>query len=51
MTGRSALAYGSGRRRSALATVKIAVFAPTPIASDGRAVVVNPGALRKARSA
>ena len=39
IASRSASAYGSGRTSSAYATLKIAVFAPMPIASDKIAAV------------
>ena len=48
---RPASGYGSGRRTSAFAALKIAVFAPMPIASDRIATAVNAGALRAARAA
>ena len=37
ITSRSASAYGSGRSSSALATLKIEVLAPMPMASDSTA--------------
>ena len=39
-----------GRKSKALATVKIAVLAPMPIASDSAAVAVNTGLRRSRRS-
>src|SRR6476620_6089765 len=47
---RSALLYGSGRRISALATLKIAVFAPMPIASETIAIAANTGDLPSTRT-
>ena len=40
---RSGSAYGRGLRRTALTTLKIAVFAPTPSARAATATSVNPG--------
>ncbi len=51
MTWRSAFAYGSGRSRSALVTLKIAVLAPMPIASDSNAAAAKPGLAARARHA
>jgi hypothetical protein len=51
MTSRSGSAYGSGRSSSAFATLKMAVLAPTPIASDSTAARVKPGLRAKARMA
>jgi hypothetical protein len=48
---RSGSGYGSGLRRSALTTLKIAVVAPMPIASDSTMTKVKPGVRRKVRSA
>src|SRR5688572_11322165 len=41
---------GRGRSRSALATEKIVVFAPMPMASDSAAVTVNSGLWRSSRN-
>ena len=51
MARRSAFAYGSGRSSSAFTTVKMAVFAPMPIASDRIATAAKPGLWTSARSA
>src|SRR5262249_54080837 len=51
MTSRSASAYGSGRSSSACATLKTAVVAPIPRASDSAAVAANAGVLTKPRRA
>ena len=51
MTCRSAFLYGSGRSSSALATLKIAVLAPMPIASDSTATMEKPGVASRARMA
>src|SRR5258708_27875829 len=48
---RSASGYGSGRRRTALTMLKIAVFAPIPRASVTIATAAKPGFLRNCRSA
>src|ERR1044071_5876593 len=48
---RSASGYGSGRSRTALTTLKIAVFAPMPSASVRMAMNANPGDLRSWRRA
>src|ERR1700678_4850744 len=40
---RSGLPYGKGRRSTPSITLKIAVFAPIPIARIRRTVAVNPG--------
>src|SRR5437764_6120665 len=48
---RSASGYGSGRSKTALTMLKIAVFAPMPSASVRTATRVNPGALRSWRRA
>ena len=47
MSERLASWYGSGRSSSALATLKMAVLAPMPIASDRMAAAVNPGVGRR----
>src|ERR1051325_1994408 len=44
-------ATGSGRRRTTLIRLKIAVFAPIPSARDNTAAVVKPGLLRSIRAA
>jgi hypothetical protein len=44
-------ATGSDFSMTACTSVKIAVFAPTPMASVNTAVRVNPGALRSWRAA
>ena len=51
IASRSASWYGSGRSSSALATLKIAVLAPTPMASDSTAAAVKPGLRANARMA
>jgi hypothetical protein len=51
LTMRFASGYGSGRRSTALITLKIAVFAPMPNASVRTAMSVNPGDLRSWRRA
>src|SRR6185295_5317933 len=51
ITRRSASWYGSGCRSSALATLKIDVFAPIPMASDSSAATVKPGFLTNPRTA
>src|SRR5262245_28388655 len=43
LTTRSAWAIGVGRNTIALTRLKIAVFAPMPIASERRATAVKPG--------
>src|SRR5215211_1106390 len=48
---RSASGYGSGRRRTALTMLKMAVFAPIPRASVTIATAAKPGFLRNCRSA
>ena len=48
ITSRSGSGYGSGRSRSALATLKTAAFAPMPSASDSTTDSVKPGAPREA---
>src|SRR5438477_6001362 len=48
---RSAAGYGSGRSKTALTMLKIAVFAPIPSASVSTATRVNPGDLRSWRKA
>src|SRR5437867_10283818 len=47
----SASGYGSGRSRTALTMLKVAVFAPMPSASVRTATNVNPGDLRSWRRA
>src|SRR5438270_11185794 len=47
----SASGYGSGRSKTALTMLKIAVFAPIPSASVRTATKVNPGDLRSWRRA
>src|SRR5439155_7684992 len=42
-TSRSGSRYGSGRSKTALTTLKIAVFAPMPSASVSTATAVKPG--------
>jgi hypothetical protein len=49
-TTRSAPGYGSGRRSTALTTLKIAVVAPTPSAIVSSATAVNDGAAASART-
>ena len=51
VTRRSGSGNGSGRRRTALTTEKIAVFAPTPSASVMTAAAVKPGRFASARAA
>src|SRR5262245_3927489 len=51
MTRRSGFGYGSGRSRSALATVKTAALAPTPIASESITDAVKPRLRRRPRRA
>ena len=51
MASRSGSLYGSGFNSSALATLKIAEFAPMPSASDSTAAAVRPGVARKKRTA
>src|ERR1051325_11999218 len=51
MTRRSASLYGRGRSSNALVMLKMAVFAPMPIASDRIAATVKPGLFLKARKA
>ncbi len=46
---RDGSAYGSGRSITAFTTLKIAVLAPMPSASVMRAVIANPGLLRRVR--
>ncbi len=43
IASRSGCAYGSGFNSSVLVTLKIAVFAPIPIASDSTITNVSPG--------
>jgi hypothetical protein len=43
MTSRSACGYGKERNKTALMTLKIAVFAPMPSASVSAAISVKPG--------
>ena len=50
-TSRSAFAYGNGRTRIALTTVKIAPLAPIPRPSVAIAMAVNPGAFMNPRQA
>ena len=50
-TSRSGSAKGNGRRRTALMTVKMAVFAPMPSARQITAAAVKPGTRRSRRSA
>src|SRR4029077_19035278 len=50
-TRRSGFLYGSGRRRTALVTLKIAVLAPIPRAMVRMAVAAKTGLLRRVRSA
>ena len=50
-TIRSALAYGSGLRRTPSTKLKMAVFAPMPIASVRMATIVKAGLLRRVREA
>ena len=47
---RSACGYGSGRRSSAFVTLKIALFAPMPIASERTATAVKPRDLASTRN-
>ena len=47
---RSASGYGSGRRISAFVTLKIALFAPIPMASDSTATAVKPRDFASTRS-
>src|SRR5438270_13541266 len=51
VTMRCASGYGSGRSKTALTMLKIAVFAPMPSASVRTATRVNPGDLRSWRRA
>src|SRR5262249_32848561 len=51
ITSRSGSSYRRGRKSSALATLKMEVFAPIPIATDNTAVAANPGFLAKERRA
>ena len=51
MTSRDGSANGSGRRRMPRTTLKIAVFAPMPIASVNAATSVKPGERRSVRTA
>ena len=51
ITSRSASGYGSGRSSSALATLKIAAFAPMPSASDSTTDAAKPGRRSRLRSA
>src|SRR6185295_849197 len=51
ITSRSASLYGSGCRSRALATLKIDVLAPIPMASDSSAAAVKPGFLTNPRTA
>jgi hypothetical protein len=48
---RPASRYGSGSMSSALTTLKIAVFAPMPSASEAIAASATPGAARNERIA
>jgi hypothetical protein len=50
-TSRSGFGYASGRSRTLLMTLKIAVFAPMPHASVRIATAVNAGDFFKLRSA
>jgi hypothetical protein len=50
-TSRSGSGYGSGFRRSAFTTLKIAVLAPMPMASEATITSVNAGLRFKVRSA
>ena len=48
---RSGSGYGSGSRSSALTTLKMAVLAPMPMASDATMTNVRPGERRRVRKA
>jgi len=48
---RSASGYGSGRSKTALTMLKIAVFAPMPSASVKIAITLKPGCFRSMRKA
>jgi hypothetical protein len=48
---RSGCGYGSGFSSSALTTLKIAVLAPMPIASDAMITTVSPAERRRVRAA
>ena len=50
-TSSSGARTGGRRRMMALTSVKIAVLAPMPIASDSTALTVNPGFWRSRRTA
>src|SRR5579862_1564074 len=50
-SSREGSATASGRRNSALISVKMAVLAPTPQASVSTATTVNPGLLSRVRTA
>src|SRR5260370_10985038 len=50
MTRRSGSRYGNGRSSNAFATLKMAVLAPIPIASESSVAAVNPGERRKPRT-
>ena len=50
-TRREGSLYGSGRMRTALTTLKIAVVAPMPSARTRTATKVNAGFLRRERMA
>ena len=51
ITSRSGSGYGSGRSRSALATLKTAAFTPMPSASDSTTDSAKPGLRARPRSA
>ena len=50
MTNRSASLYGSGRSNSAFVTLKMALFAPMPMAKDKTATIAKAGLLNNART-
>jgi hypothetical protein len=50
-TRRGTSAKGNARARDASMRLKIAVFAPMPMASAATATIVKPGAFRSVRSA
>ena len=51
ITSRSGSGYGSGSSISAFTTLKMAVFAPMPIASEATMTSVRPALRRNVRSA
>ena len=51
MTSLAGSLYGNGRNRTVFTTLKIAVFAPMPMANVSNAMAVKPGLLNSMRNA